>query len=434
MGDPPHGEELTETGQYMGTADFMAPEQGLDARTVDTRADVYSLGCTLYKLLTGRAPFSGPEFDTTFKKIRAHTQFPVPPVRAARPDVPAALAAVLAQMVDKQPDGRYANPAAAAEALRPHTTGCDLPALATRSGCPQEIGKGEPNPVTPRPNVTPADAPKGWGSTKPRPLTPGRGKWIPYAAVAVVLVAGLNLFLLWVVGIWPTPVDDSSRSGAPATPVPRDTPLEEPAPGEWRDLMVRKPAKLAWPQDDRLSPLVFSGPSEPVVATCTSAYGLLAFGRTNAKEYELEMEFLQMPWVGRAGLFFGYPSAPEAEKEKPTYQFLQFQLWKNHKTDAFRIGWEKMVIHDTPAGPKHRAAGGFSTSKELVPGWDRHRLRAVITSQGLEEVHWDGQRLDFNTALVRSSQERLCYQGVFGVCLLSCTTHILQFRYRSKAR
>ena len=50
---------LTESGMYMGTIDFMAPEQAEDSHRVDHRADIYSLGCTLFYLLTGREPFPG---------------------------------------------------------------------------------------------------------------------------------------------------------------------------------------------------------------------------------------------------------------------------------------------------------------------------------------------------------------------------------------
>ena len=63
--------DVTTSGQIMGSADYMSPAQCLDARDVDARADIYSLGCTLYFLLAGRAPFSGPECDTFAKKILA---------------------------------------------------------------------------------------------------------------------------------------------------------------------------------------------------------------------------------------------------------------------------------------------------------------------------------------------------------------------------
>ena len=75
---PTADDEMTGTGQAMGTADYMAPEQASDSRTVDIRADLYSLGCTLYKLLSGRAPFSGPEYRTTLDKLNAHVHQPAP--------------------------------------------------------------------------------------------------------------------------------------------------------------------------------------------------------------------------------------------------------------------------------------------------------------------------------------------------------------------
>ncbi len=76
---------LTQTGAYMGTVDFIAPEQADNAKAADHRADIYSLGCTLYFLLTGRPPFEG---ETLLKKLIAHQERPAPSLVASRPDAP----------------------------------------------------------------------------------------------------------------------------------------------------------------------------------------------------------------------------------------------------------------------------------------------------------------------------------------------------------
>ncbi len=96
-------EEMTDSGQAMGTADYMAPEQASDSRSVDIRADLYSLGCTLYKLLSGRAPFSGPEYRTTLDKLNAHLHQPAPPIRRLVPSVPEKLAAIVDRLLSERP-------------------------------------------------------------------------------------------------------------------------------------------------------------------------------------------------------------------------------------------------------------------------------------------------------------------------------------------
>jgi len=131
--EPTTEEETTGTGQVMGTADYMAPEQTASGRTVDIRADIYSLGCTLYKLLCGQAPFSGPEYPTALDKMMAHRQGAVPSIRHLRPEIPAGLAAVLDRMLAKDPEARFATPAEVAEALVPWCPGADLPALLQRA-------------------------------------------------------------------------------------------------------------------------------------------------------------------------------------------------------------------------------------------------------------------------------------------------------------
>jgi hypothetical protein len=112
-------------GALMGTADYIAPEQALTPQAADTRADVYSLGCTLYHLLTGRPPFPGA---SVARKLLDHQQAPVPSVREARPELPPALDAVVQRMLQKQPGDRYQTPALAAVAIAPFCEG-DSPRL-----------------------------------------------------------------------------------------------------------------------------------------------------------------------------------------------------------------------------------------------------------------------------------------------------------------
>jgi formylglycine-generating enzyme required for sulfatase activity len=105
-----------EVGTRMGTLDYMAPEQVSDAHLVDIRADIYSLGCTLYHLLARRVPFD--DCHPAARVLVRQQQCPRP-VEEYRPDVPATLARVLRRMLARQPAGRYQAPAAVAEALQP---------------------------------------------------------------------------------------------------------------------------------------------------------------------------------------------------------------------------------------------------------------------------------------------------------------------------
>ncbi len=107
---------LTQYGQLLGSPDYIAPEQGKDTRLADIRSDIFSLGCTLFRVLTGELPFAG---ETIIQKLEARETTDAVRLKDVRPDVPTELDAVVARMLARDPKRRYQTPREVAQALAP---------------------------------------------------------------------------------------------------------------------------------------------------------------------------------------------------------------------------------------------------------------------------------------------------------------------------
>ncbi len=160
----------TKTGQSLGTPAYMAPEQIRDAKSVDIRADIYALGCTLYFLLTGRPPFVE---DNIMSLIFAHGEKIPQPTNELRADVPAALAELIAKMLAKDPKDRPQSPAEVAKALVPFIRPGAKPseAVTTASQAETDVAS-QTQPIITRTDSQP----------------PSRKRW-PAVALGLVLLA-----------------------------------------------------------------------------------------------------------------------------------------------------------------------------------------------------------------------------------------------------
>lgn len=174
--------QLTQTGNVMGTLSYCAPEQFRDSSGVDTRADIYSLGCTLYHLLTGQPPYGRRKSLTEI--IEAHLNEPFPRLCATRPDAPVALEALLVRMTQKDPAERFATPGEVAAALEPFARGADLKPLV-----PAKADQPRPVPVD---GGKPARKPQVWPAAKAQ----SQPLWPRFAAIAALVLAVATVVFL----------------------------------------------------------------------------------------------------------------------------------------------------------------------------------------------------------------------------------------------
>jgi hypothetical protein len=213
------GEGLTSTGHSLGTPHYISPEQVEATKDVDLRADIYSLGCTLYHLLSGLPPYQG---NSAVSIMMKHVTAPVPNLRGAWPECPPELATLVMKMMLKPPEARPQNYEEVMAGLR------RIHALLSGAGAPSVVSAPRPPAAAPRPVVV----------ERKRPV-PG-AVWIGGVAALVAALAALAFLAPWKKA--PAPSEEpraavaktSNSDGGGKADVERASPPESatPVPGQ----------------------------------------------------------------------------------------------------------------------------------------------------------------------------------------------------------
>ena len=182
---------MTRTGALLGTPEYIAPEQARNAKVVDIRADIYSLGCSLYFLLTGGPPFASESLTELLLK---HQMDEPVLVETLRPELPTSLAALVSKMMAKKPKERFQTPGEVVEALRLFARG-GVPTSEVARALREQMSatQGMAVPLVGQANRLPHQG--GWSAW---------GRW----AIAVFL-----LLLVFLAGFFAAPAHGDQGSG-----------------------------------------------------------------------------------------------------------------------------------------------------------------------------------------------------------------------------
>jgi formylglycine-generating enzyme required for sulfatase activity/tRNA A-37 threonylcarbamoyl transferase component Bud32 len=412
-----HGTRLTQLGSIFGTLDFMSPEQADNARNADIRSDIYSLGCTLWFLLTGKPPFPGEDAVT---RLAARLQGDPPSPRTMRPEIPPALENVLAKMMARLPGHRYQTPAEVAAALEPIARPAQ-PGLPVSVKSPP-MGRSERSVPTagylstPRPSMPQAVAAKDDARTLiQHPLIKSRrrdqqaknGHWLLFVGPALAVLLGV--VLVGALRLWPPGNRDAASTNVQAkvtsrppssvettkrvtAPTQRKTTEPKPDPAESKKEKVNPELGATQKEDPKTDepPNKRPGPDTKPEEKADQKFQPVKEARLQPTHTnDLGIEFVLVPrgksWLGGGG---GKPGSRDVEI------LHDFYLGKYEVTQE---EWEKLM----GSNPSFfsRTGGGKETVKSIPDGelkrfpvetvsWEECQAFIAQLNQKLNEKGW----------------------------------------------
>jgi serine/threonine protein kinase len=403
-------ESLTAHGAVLGTYDYMSPEQA-QGGTVGPASDIYSLGATFFRLLTGKSMFTGSGYNSPVKKLSAHINDPPPQLALMRADIPPVLNDLMDRLLAKNPSGRPHSAQEVIDVLGPLSKGARLAALL------------RPDGSLPAVEITTQTFHSG--ATK-NPATPGTGrKWGAGSRIGLFsLIVLVGLAVLWPVALARRPNPDPPDGHLPSIPAAeaRSPTLDFPA-NHWRPLLNDEPRKVIWPSDG-LSSINFNSSLSSLNVSC-SDIGVLRFGQIDVKTYRLRMDLHQNRWHGGVGIILGLRNHPDI-----TGGF-QAQGILFHNA-ALRDNPRRMALRRTKLVFTPRVDGTFrvqrrNTDDSLIqpPAGGPETIEIEVMPTGLSRLRWAGTDVsDLCTPEIDNRFDPQDYRGGFGIYVSSSELNV----------
>jgi eukaryotic-like serine/threonine-protein kinase len=418
-------EPLTDTRMVMGTADYMAPEQWCRARHVDIRADIYSLGCTMFQLLTGSVPFGGSAYAGRARKEIAHAEAARPSVRELRSGVPPALDSFIRQMMSMNPAARPQSPSEIADYIAQFANGAVLTELTRRafsSGKNSEAFEAAHSTVLP-----PAHTPSMPDSKHPSVAQHSRRSRLLVSLLAAVICAGIAIATFrWVATLGDAgPPQTLAAKGEPKqNRVDGKVPFAKMEPGRWHDLLRTEPTKLSW-HDPRRNHFYAHDPENRELRLDVPGMSMFSFGDAERAAYQFQVSFHQTRWVGGVGVFFGYHDDVHAGLPCRRCQLLQLAPRLNAPpAEGFVIERTRLRLEDHGNGYEIVSEDEMKSTVIPTPSErQRHMLFIEVSDQALNEVRFDGVPIPVLTDRKLNAKLTVADQrGMYGVFVRECAT------------
>lgn len=418
-------DELTPANCQLGTVDFQAPEQASDPRRVDIRADIYSLGCTLFKLITGQAPFADCLTPAAKIQKRAEGWFPPLPAHA-----PGKLAEVLAKMTALAPGDRFQTPEELVEALTPFLGGA--PRVADlASYCRQSRSVLQAHEAT-----STRKSPAAGAATRPHPAPARRTVRGPVLAGLAVVLIGAGILVWWRPWdlrddpggeIVPTPAPLVSKSPPDTGPSEwTKTPpkLDQLPELQWHDLFDHPPTQVVFNKADGAAMAHFDPRAKQLLVTSPRS-AVFLFGQLERPSFTYQVSLMQIGWSSGSGVVFGYrPDDPTSGRLWPgKFQYIMLNTQRNPKGD---LAW----FISRGSARVDRLEDNINVSltsnakQELATPLGEQLLEIVVERGSLREIRVNGAPVgELSSVNVNRRFTKEDYTGAIGTLTMgtSCT-------------